>query len=120
MRKVHDVLSSALTSAQADGLIDSNPAKQPGAKPPTGAEVKAKPEMVIWTPAQLDRFLEWAYEATPDLYVCWLLIGSTGLRRGKPSVRAGRMCPSRLVGFMYVGRLSLESETTKRSASRRS
>lgn len=84
VRKVHDVLSSALTSAQADGLIDSNPAKHPGAKPPTGAEVKrAKPEMVIWTPAQLERFLEWAYEATPDLYVCWLLIGSTGLRRGE-------------------------------------
>jgi integrase len=84
VRKVHDVLSSALTAAQADDLIAINPAKQPGAKPPTGKEIKkAKPDMEVWTPAELEAFLAWARNETPDLYVCWLLDMTTGLRRGE-------------------------------------
>lgn len=85
VHKVHQVLSVALGAAQADGLIRSNPAKQPGAKPPTKNEIKrAKRKMVVWTRSQLDTFLSWAREHEHDAYFpAWVLVSHTGLRRSE-------------------------------------
>lgn len=83
VHKAHQVLSVALGSAQADGLIRLNPAKQPGANPPTQREIKrARRKMVVWTPQQLDGFLAHARQHDP-YYPVWLLLSRTGLRRSE-------------------------------------
>lgn len=58
VKKIHDTLSVCLQSALEDGLIAANPARHPGAKPPTGRQVKAaRREMTVWGPEELRRFI---------------------------------------------------------------
>lgn len=58
VRKVHGLLSVALQAAVADEMLATNPAKHPGAKPPTAREAKSKRRKVeVWEPATLMAFL---------------------------------------------------------------
>ena len=84
VHKVHQMLSVALNTALEDGMIRLNPARMPGAKPPTAKQVKAaKPEIVVWTPQDLRRFLTWARQEDPDMYALWCFMLHTGVRRGE-------------------------------------
>lgn len=84
VHKVHQLLSVVLTSAVADGIIDTNPAKSPAAKPPTGKEIKkAKAPMVVWDRDELAAFLTWSKENQPARFPIWWVISRTGMRRSE-------------------------------------
>lgn len=91
VRYVHTIIRKALSEAVEHGLIAVNPADK--AKPPTTKQAKS-PEMKYWTsvrrandsdqsPTQLDTFLTWSREDGDDLYIAWLLLSGTGMRRGE-------------------------------------
>lgn len=72
---IHRIVSAALKDAVAWGLLPSNPA----------AAVRAprfeSPEMRTWSPEEVRRFL--AAVADDRLYAMWVLLVSTGMRRGE-------------------------------------
>lgn len=72
---IHATVHKALSDAVRWGRIARNPADQ--ADPPR----PKSPEMTIWTPAQLRKFLSNVYE--DRLYALWLLAATTGMRRGE-------------------------------------
>lgn len=91
VRYVHTIIRKALAEAVEHGLIAVNPADK--AKPPTTKQAKS-PEMKYWTsvrraddsdqsPTQLDTFLTWSRRDEDDLYVAWLILSGTGMRRGE-------------------------------------
>src|SRR4051812_5572721 len=75
VRNVHVMLHRALRDACRWGYIGYNPAEN--AEPP--ALQKKKPK--VWTPQQLRIFIEYARD--DRFYALWLLIATTGLRRGE-------------------------------------
>ncbi|MCU1591976.1 MAG: Integrase [Frankiales bacterium] len=78
VRYVHTILREALSSAVHDGVLQVNPTDR--AKPPT-AKQAASPEMTVWTPLQIRRFLDSQREHR--LYALWVLYATTGMRRGE-------------------------------------
>ncbi len=80
VRYIHTIIHSALAAAVDDNLIAINPAAK--AKPPTAKEAKS-PEMQTWDADQLRTFLDWAERERPELYLAWLLLAMTGMRRGE-------------------------------------
>ncbi len=78
VRAVHVVVGRLLADAQRQGVVPRNPAKL--ASPPSPTAARA-PEMTVWTPAELGRFLD--ATADDDLATLWRLLAMTGLRRGE-------------------------------------
>ncbi len=75
VKEVHTILHKALHDAVRWGRIGRNPADL--AEPPTARS----PEMKIWSAEQLRTFL--ASMADDRLYAMWLLLATTGMRRGE-------------------------------------
>jgi integrase len=75
VRHVHTMLHKALADAVRWGSLSRNPASL--ATPPK----PRTPEMKVWTPEELRRFLEFAQ--SHRLYAAWLLCVTTGMRRGE-------------------------------------
>jgi hypothetical protein len=75
VRNIHNILHRALKDAVRWGLLLRNVAD--AADPPKGKSA----EMRVWSPDQLRVFLEWVRE--DDLYAAWLLVTTTGMRRGE-------------------------------------
>ena len=78
VRKVHVVLSKALSDAERKGFVNRNVARL--ATPPAMSASKA-PEMKFWTPQQLSTFL--ASIADHHHYPLIRLAAMSGLRRGE-------------------------------------
>jgi integrase len=75
VRHVHTCLHKALHDAVRWGHLARNPADV--ADPP----VPRTPEMTVWSPTELRAFL--ASVADDRLYAAWLLLITTGMRRGE-------------------------------------
>jgi integrase len=75
VRNVHNILHRALKDAARWGYLVRNVADV--ADPPKGKSA----QMRVWSPDQLRAFLEHVRE--DDLYAAWLLIATTGMRRGE-------------------------------------
>jgi integrase len=75
VRNVHNILHRALKDAVRWGYLVRNVAD--AADPPKGKSA----EMRVWTPEQLRAFL--AHVREDHLYAAWLLIATTGMRRGE-------------------------------------
>jgi integrase len=75
VRNIHNVLHRALKDAVRWGFLVRNVAD--AADPPKGKSA----EMRVWSPEQLRVFLEHVRE--DDLYAAWLLVTTTGMRRGE-------------------------------------
>ncbi len=80
VRYVHTILHRALRDAVRWGRLARNPAD--AADPPRAAASSA-PEMNTWTAQELRRFLDGCEEAGDRLYPAWLLLATTGMRRGE-------------------------------------
>lgn len=78
VKRVHAVLHRAFRDAVRWELIDRNPAAS--ADPPK-LRAAHQVEFSTWSAAELGRFLEIARD--DPLYVLWLLLASTGMRRGE-------------------------------------
>jgi integrase len=68
-------MHKALNDAARWGLLVRNPADQADPPKPRTAEMK------VWRPEQLRTFLE--HVLTDRLYAAWLLLATTGMRRGE-------------------------------------
>jgi integrase len=75
VRNIHNILHRGLKDAMRWGYVVRNVAD--AADPPKGKSA----EMRVWTPEQLRVFLDHVRE--DDLYAAWLLISTTGMRRGE-------------------------------------
>lgn len=75
VRNTHVVLRKALADGERLELLVRNPAAR--AKPPTGERKEAP----TWTAAQVTTFLAGVEE--DPLYALWVLLATTGLRRGE-------------------------------------
>jgi integrase len=75
VRNIHNILHRALKDAVRWGYLVRNVAE--AADPPKGKSA----EMRVWSPDQLRAFLEHVRE--DHLYAFWLLIATTGMRRGE-------------------------------------
>lgn len=75
VRQVHAILRKAYADAVRRGLVTTNPVL--AATPPKVEE----PELEVWTPQQLQRFLEAARE--DEWWPLWRLAVVTGMRRGE-------------------------------------
>jgi integrase len=75
VRNVHNIVHRALKDAVRWGYVVRNVAE--AADPPKGKSA----EMRVWSPDQLRAFLEHVRE--DDLYAFWLLVATTGMRRGE-------------------------------------
>ncbi len=75
VRHVHTCLHKALHDAMRWGYLARNPAD--AADPP----VPRTAEMTVWAPEQMRAFL--ASVADDRLYAAWLLLATTGMRRGE-------------------------------------
>jgi integrase len=78
VRRVHAVLRRAFKDAVRWNLMQRNPADQ--ADPPKQRAYK-KEEMKTWTADELRLFL--AHVANDRLYALWLVLATTGMRRGE-------------------------------------
>jgi len=75
VKNIHAMLHKALKDAMRWGYLTRNAAD--AVDPPDGLA----PEMQVWTPEQLRRFL---HEVHGDaLYAAWMLFATTGMRRGE-------------------------------------
>ena len=83
--KVHAVLAAALDVAVSDGLIVTSPARtRTSVQAPTGRNIRAqRPEMVVWTAAQLSTFMSWCQANGDSLYPLWAFVAYTGTRRSE-------------------------------------
>lgn len=77
IRTTHTVIKRALKDACKRDLLARNPAEN--ATPPSAAE----PEPKAWTGAELKLFLDRAAADEDRDFPLWLLIASTGMRRGE-------------------------------------
>jgi integrase len=95
VKNIHAILHRALKDAVRWGYVVRNVAdavESPKAR---------SPEMRVWTPEQLRAFL--AHARTDRLYAAWLLVATTGMRRGELAglrwvdvdLDAGRASPRR-------------------------
>jgi integrase len=75
VRNVHVMLRRALRDATKWGYLPRNPAED--AEPPAAHTRKR----TVWTPAQLRTFVE--HVKDDRFYALWLLVATTGLRRGE-------------------------------------
>jgi integrase len=75
VRNVHVMLHRALRDAMRWGYLPRNVAE--AADPPAARS----PEQQVWSPAQLGVFL--AHVRGDRLYALWLLVATTGMRRGE-------------------------------------
>jgi integrase len=75
VRNVHVMLHRALRDAMRWGYLVRNVAE--AADPPAARS----PEQRVWSPAQLGAFL--AHVHDDRLYALWLLVATTGMRRGE-------------------------------------
>jgi integrase len=75
VRYTHTIAGRALADAVQWGLLPRNPAR--AAKPPRAV----KSDMAVWDAAQARKFLAFVQE--DRLYAMWLLMLTTGLRRGE-------------------------------------
>ena len=75
VRHVHTTLHKALNDAVRWGLLVRNPADQADPPKPRTAEMK------VWGPEQLRAFLDFVRD--DRLYAAWLLLATTGMRRGE-------------------------------------
>lgn len=80
VRHVHVLVSQVLQHALEDGLIRFNPAKR--ASPPTKLEA-APPEMTTWSAEDARLFLDWSESSGDYLWLAWLTLLGTGMRRGE-------------------------------------
>lgn len=80
IRHVHVLVSQILQHALEDGLIRLNPAKR--ASPPTKIDA-APPEMMTWSAEDARLFLEWSQSSGDYLWLAWLTLLGTGMRRGE-------------------------------------
>lgn len=80
IRHVHVLISQILQHALEDGLIRFNAAKR--ASPPTKLEA-APPEMTTWSAEDARLFLEWSESTGDYLWLAWLTLLGTGMRRGE-------------------------------------
>jgi len=81
IRKIHAVLSAALSAAVDTAQLRANPAAK--AHPPTIMQVRAAMrEMRPWTAAQLASFLGWSREHS-SYHALWSMLAMTGMRRGE-------------------------------------
>jgi integrase len=95
VRNIHGTLHAALQDAVRWGYVARNVAD--AVELPKGMT----PEMQVWSPMQLRAFLD--YVRGDRLYAAWLLIATTGMRRGELAglrwtdvdVDAGRVSPRR-------------------------
>ncbi|MDQ3784417.1 MAG: site-specific integrase [Actinomycetota bacterium] len=78
VRYVHTILHRALKDGTKWGRIARNPADAANAP---RAAANAAPEMTTWTAGELRIFLE--QNAEDRLYAAWLLLATTGMRRGE-------------------------------------
>lgn len=85
VHKVHVTLSSVLAAAVEDRRIEDNPAaRRRVTKPPTKAVIDAaKPEMKVWSAAQMSAFLDWNRDSGDLWYPLWLMYAATGARRSE-------------------------------------
>lgn len=77
--RIHATLHCALESLVESGELKKNPAHK--AKLRSKKSDKARPKMTIWTPGELDRFLDFARD--DRLYALWHVLAWTGMRRGE-------------------------------------
>lgn len=80
VRHIHVLVSQILQHALEDGLIRFNPAKR--ASPPSKIEA-APPEMATWSAEDARLFLEWSESTGDYLWLAWLTLLGTGMRRGE-------------------------------------
>jgi len=80
VRHVHVLISQILQHAVEDGLLRFNVAKK--ASPPTKFEAAA-PEMQVWSADEARTFLNWSEGRNDYLYLAWLTLLGTGMRRGE-------------------------------------
>jgi integrase len=75
VKNIHAMLHKALKDAMRWGYLTRNVAD--AVDPPQGLA----PEMQVWTPEQLRRFLHQV--RADELYAAWMLFATTGMRRGE-------------------------------------
>jgi len=75
VRNVHSMLHKALTDAVRWGHLSRNPVSLAAPPKPT------RPEMKVWSPEQLRAFVE--STRSDRLAAAWLLLVTTGMRRGE-------------------------------------
>lgn len=80
VRHIHVLISQVLQHALEDGLLRFNPAKR--ASPPTKLEA-APPEMATWSAEDARLFLTWSESTGDYLWLAWLTLLGTGMRRGE-------------------------------------
>jgi integrase len=80
VRYVHTIIHAGLKAAVRDGSLAINPADK--AVPPTARE-SVSPEMHTWTSDELRGFLDWSESRSDEMYVAWLVLAMTGMRRGE-------------------------------------
>lgn len=78
VRYVHTIVHRALKDAVRWGRLARNPAD---AADPPRASASARSEPTTWTPGELRTFLAGAID--DRLFAAWLLLASTGMRRGE-------------------------------------
>jgi integrase len=117
VKNIHAILHRALKDAMRWGYVVRNVAD--AVDPPKGGS----PEMQVWTPEQLRAFL--AHARTDRLYAVWLLVATTGMRRGELAglrwvdvdLDAGRASPRRP---RVVVNYAVEASEPKTAKGRRS
>ncbi len=80
VRYIHTILHRAFRDAVRWGRLARNPADY--ADPP-GASAARSPEMVVWPAEILSRFLRLSRESGDQYYAAWLILATTGMRRGE-------------------------------------
>jgi len=80
VRHIHVLISSVLERAVEDGIVRYNVAKR--ASPPSKLDA-APPEMTTWSAEDARLFLEWSESTGDYLWLAWLTLLGTGMRRGE-------------------------------------
>jgi len=95
VQNIHRMLHRALRDAVKWDLLPRNVAED--ATPPRAS----RPRLIVWTPDELGRFVD--HVAADRFYALWLLVATTGLRRGELAglrrqdldLQHGRVSPTR-------------------------
>lgn len=81
VRYIHTILHRALKDAVRWGRLVRNPAD--AADPPAAGTGAERPDIVTWDAATLRRFLDLAREHQERWYAAWVVLATTGARRGE-------------------------------------